>query len=92
MPKTQIMTDDKGRPFVGHKAMRGGNPVYVRRSQLGTGTTNPFEALGRMINPGSYKDNDQRLLEQKQKISIKDMHLSKLNLLLMRVSYLQLCL
>ena len=59
-PKTQIMTDDKGRPFVGYKAMRGGKPVYVRGPQPGTGTTNPFEALGRMINPGAYKDIDAK--------------------------------
>ena len=60
MPKTQIMTDDKGRPFVGYKAMRNGKPVYVRGPQPGQGTSNPFEALGRMINPGAYKDIDAR--------------------------------
>jgi hypothetical protein len=64
------MTDDKGRPFVGYKAMRGGKPVYVRGPQPGTGTTNPFEALGRMINPGAYKENDQRLAMQKQRIAM----------------------
>ena len=58
MPKTQIMTDDKGRPFVGYKAMRAGKPVYVRGPQPGQGTSNPFEAFGRMINPGAYKDID----------------------------------
>jgi hypothetical protein len=56
MPKTQIMTDDKGRPFVGYKAMRGGKVVYVRGPQAGT--SNPLEALGRMINPGAYKNID----------------------------------
>ena len=60
MPKTQIMTDDKGRPFVGYKAMRGGKPVYVRGPQPGEGTSNPFEMLGRMINPGAYKDIDAK--------------------------------
>jgi len=44
-PKTQIMTDDKGRPFVGYKAMRGGKLVYVRGPQPGTGTSNPFEMI-----------------------------------------------
>jgi len=58
MPKTQIMTDDKGRPFVGYKAMRGGKVVYVRGPQSGQGTSNPLEALGRMINPGAYKNID----------------------------------
>jgi len=70
MPKTQIMTDDKGRPFVGHKAMRGGKPVYVRGPKPGTGTTNPLEMLGRAINPGAYKENDQRLSMQKQKVAM----------------------
>ena len=70
MPKTQIMTDDKGRPFIGYKAMRGGKPVYVRGPQPGTGTSNPIEMLGRMINPGAYKENDQKLGMQKQKVAM----------------------
>lgn len=57
-PKTQIMTDDKGKPFVGYKAMRGGKLVYVRGPQPGMGTSNPLEMLGRAINPGAYKDID----------------------------------
>jgi hypothetical protein len=57
-PKTQIMSDDKGKPFIGHKAMWGGKIVYVRGPKPGTGTTNPLEALGRMINPSAYKDVD----------------------------------
>ena len=69
-PKTQVMTDDKGRPFVGHKAKRNGKLVYVRAPQPGTGTTNPFEAFGRMINPGAYKDNDARLAMKNQKIAM----------------------
>ena len=56
MPKTQIMSDDKGKPFVGYKAMKGGKVVYVRGPQAGT--SNPLEALGRMINPGAYKNID----------------------------------
>jgi hypothetical protein len=70
MPKTQIMTDDKGRPFVGHKAMKGGKPVYVRGPQPGTGTKNPFEMLGRMINPGAYRDNDTKLAMKQHKIAM----------------------
>jgi hypothetical protein len=58
MPKTQIMSDDKGKPFVGYKAMRGGKVVYVRGPKSGQGTSNPLEALGRMINPGAYKNID----------------------------------
>jgi hypothetical protein len=66
-PKTSIITDDKGRPFVGHKALRGGKLVYVRGPEPGTGTTNPLEMLGRMINPGAYKENDAKLAGQKHK-------------------------
>jgi len=58
MPKTQIMSDPKGRPFIGHKAMRGGKPVYVRGPRPGEGTSNPFEMLGRSINPDAYKQVD----------------------------------
>jgi len=66
-PKTQIMTDEKGRPFVGHKALRNGKLHYVRGSQPGTGTSNPLEMLGRMINPGAYRDSDSRLALKKQR-------------------------
>ena len=77
MPKTQIMSDDKGKPFVGYKAMRGGKPVYVRGPQPGTGTSNPFEVLGRMINPGAYKDidaiNARKKYEEASKNSISSL-------------------
>lgn len=69
-PKTMVMTDSKGRPFVGHKAMKNGKLTYVRPSKPGTGTTNPLESLGRMINPGAYKENDQRLAMKNQKIAM----------------------
>ncbi len=69
-PKTMVMTDDKGRPFVGHKAMKKGQLTYVRPSKPGTGTTNPLEMLGRMINPGAYKDSDARLAMKNQKIAM----------------------
>lgn len=65
MPKTQIMTDDKGRPFVGYKAMRGGKPVYIRGPQAGAGSKNIWENLGRMINPGAYKKVDEESARRK---------------------------
>jgi len=68
-PKTQIMTDDKGRPFVGYKSMRNGKLHYSRGPQPGTGTSNPFEAFGRAINPGAYKDNDAKLAMQNQRVA-----------------------
>jgi hypothetical protein len=66
-PKTSIITDDKGRPSIGYKALKNGKLHYVRGSQPGTGTTNPLEMLGRFINPGAYKDNDAKLARQKHK-------------------------
>lgn len=65
-PKTQVMTDDKGRPFVGHKAMRNGKLVYVRGPHS-QGTSNPLEALGRMVNPNAYKENDARISKAKKR-------------------------
>jgi hypothetical protein len=69
-PKTMVMTDDKGRPFVGHKAMKNGKLTYVRPSKPGTGTTNPLEMLGRFINPGAYKDSDSKVAMKNQKIAM----------------------
>ena len=66
-PKTSIITDDKGRPSLGYKAMRGGKLVYLRGPQPGTGTKNPLEMLGRSINPGAYKQNDAKLARQRHK-------------------------
>jgi len=68
-PKTQIMTDDKGKPFVGHKSMKDGKLHYSRGPQPGTGTSNPFEAFGRAINPGAYKENDKKLAMQNQRVA-----------------------
>jgi hypothetical protein len=69
-PKTSIITDDKGRPYVGYKALRNGKLTYIRNSAPGTGTTNPLEMLGRFINPGAYKDSDAKLGMQNQKIAM----------------------
>jgi hypothetical protein len=66
-PKTQIMTDDKGRPFLGYKSMKDGKLHYSRGPQPGTGTSNPLEMVGRFLNPGAYKQNDAKLAGQKHK-------------------------
>jgi hypothetical protein len=66
-PKTSIITDDKGRPSIGHKALRNGKLHYVRDPRPGTGTKNPLEMLGRFINPSAYKENDAKLGRQKHK-------------------------
>jgi hypothetical protein len=57
-PKTQVMSDNKGNAFVGYKAMRNGRIVYVRGPKTENSTSNPLEMLGRMINPGAYKNID----------------------------------
>jgi hypothetical protein len=41
--------------------------VYKRGATPGTGTTNPMEALGRFLNPNSYKENDKKLEERKKR-------------------------
>ncbi len=69
-PKTSIITDDKGRPYVGHKALKNGKLTYVKSSAPGTGTTNPLEMLGRFINPGAYKDSDAKIGMKNQKIAM----------------------
>ena len=68
-PKTQMMTDDKGKPFVGYKSMKNGKLHYSRGPQPGGLSTNPFEAFGRAINPGAYKDNDAKLAMQNQRVA-----------------------
>ena len=69
-PKTSIITDDKGRPSIGYKALKNGKLHYVRGPQPGTGTTNPLEMLGRFINPGAYKQNDAKIAMKDQKIAM----------------------
>lgn len=69
-PKTMVMTDEKGRPFVGHKAMKNGKLTYVRPPSPGTGTSNIFEMFGRMINPGAYRESDARIAMKNQKIAM----------------------
>lgn len=59
MPKTQLMTDDKGRLFVGHKARKGNRVVYIRGKNPAEDTKNIFEQIGRFINPGAYKKQDE---------------------------------
>lgn len=70
-PNTMVMTDPKtGRPFVGYKALKDGRLTYSRGLTPGTGSTNPFERIGRFINPNAYADNDARLSLQKQRIAM----------------------
>ena len=69
-PKTSIITDEKGRPSVGYKALKDGKLTYVRKSPSGTGTTNPLEMLGRFINPGAYKNSDAKIAMKDQKIAM----------------------
>ncbi len=66
-PKTSIITDDKGRPSVGYKALKNGKLTYVRRPTPGTGTSNPLEMLGRFVNPNAYKQSDAKISMQHHK-------------------------
>jgi hypothetical protein len=66
-PQTQVMTDNDGRPFVGHKALLNGKLHYKRGPEPGTGSTNPLEIIGRALFPGAYRANDARLANEKHK-------------------------
>ena len=66
-PKTQVMSDEKGRPFVGYKALLNGKLTYKRGPEPGTGSTNPLEIIGRALFPGAYTVNDARLADEKHK-------------------------
>lgn len=64
--KTSVVTDPKtGKQETGHLAYKGGKAVYKRADKPGTGTSNPFERIGRAINPNAYKANDAKLAAQK---------------------------
>jgi hypothetical protein len=67
LPPTQIMMGGDGKPFVGFLAFEKGEPVYKRGATPGTGTTNPLEALGRWMNPNTYKENDKKMEERKKR-------------------------
>jgi hypothetical protein len=67
LPPTQIMMGGDGKPYIGFLAFEKGQPVYKRGATPGTGTTNPMEALGRFLNPNSYKENDKKLEERKKR-------------------------
>ena len=67
LPPTQIMMSGDGKPYIGFLAFEKGQPVYKRGATPGTGTTNPMEALGRFLNPNSYKENDKKLEERKKR-------------------------
>jgi hypothetical protein len=67
LPPTQIMMSGDGKPYIGFLAFEKGQPVYKRGATPGTETTNPMEALGRFLNPNSYKENDKKLEERKKR-------------------------
>jgi len=68
LAKTSVVKDPTtGKSEVGHLAFKGGKAVYKRSDAPGTGTTNPFERIGRTFNPGAYKANDAKLAAAKLK-------------------------
>jgi len=59
LAKTSVVKDPTtGKSEVGHLAFKGGKAVYKRSDAPGTGTTNPFERIGRTFNPGAYAKSD----------------------------------
>jgi len=68
LAKTSAVTDPKtGKKETGYLAYKGGKAVYKRADKPGTGTSNPFERIGRAINPNAYKANDAKLAAEKLK-------------------------
>lgn len=68
LAKTSAVTDPKtGKKETGYLAYKGGKAVYKRADKPGTGTSNPFERIGRAINPNAYKANDAKLAAAKLK-------------------------
>ena len=66
--KTSVVTDPKtGKKETGYLAYKDGKAVYKRADKPGTGTSNPFERIGRAINPNAYKANDAKLAAEKLK-------------------------
>ena len=59
LAKTSVVKDPStGKSETGYLAYKGGKAVYKRADAPGTGTTNPFERIGRAINPNAYKAMD----------------------------------
>lgn len=70
LAKTSVVNDPKsGKQETGYLAYKGGRAVYKRADKPGTGTSNPFERIGRAINPNAYKANDAKLTTQKLNIA-----------------------
>ena len=68
LAKTSAVTDPKsGKKETGYLAYKDGKAVYKRADKPGTGTSNPFERIGRAINPNAYKANDAKLAAAKLK-------------------------
>jgi len=66
LAKTSVVKDPKsGKTETGFLAYKGGKAVYKRADKPGTGSSNPFERIGRTINPNAYKANDAKLAAQK---------------------------
>jgi len=66
LAKTSVVKDPKsGKTETGFLAYKGGKAVYKRADKPGTGSSNPFERIGRAINPNAYKANDAKLAAQK---------------------------
>ena len=61
----------KTRSEAGNLAFKDGKAVYKRAAAPGEGTSNPFERIGRFVNPGAYKANDAKLAQQKLQAAVK---------------------
>ena len=58
--KTSVVTGPGGKKEVGHLAYKNGQAVYKRADtkNLAQTSSNPWERIGRTINPNAYKQSD----------------------------------
>ena len=58
--KTSVVTGPGGKQDTGYLAYKGGKAVYKRADtkSLAQTSSNPFERIGRTINPNAYKQSD----------------------------------
>jgi len=64
LPKTQIMSGDDGKPFVGHLSFHKGKPFYRRPEQRSKGL---LENLGSMFDPAGAKRREDEMNKKKMR-------------------------
>ena len=73
LASTSVVKDPTtGKLDTGYLAYKGGKAVYKRADAPGTGTTNPWERIGRTLNPSAYKQSDELKRQQNLRIAAQN--------------------